>query len=233
MKLATFISKSFFSVMAGLFCFAAVSCAKPGDGNIHQAGDAFMKGKYQEAINLLEEGRKQGISYSDEYVHLMEAKSYMALSNITPDKAMEYYTLAAENFEFAMATRPEYFELNTLGHCYLKIEELKDAGVEKDYTKAESTFKRGIELCPDMAEAYASLGSLYIKTGKGAQAQELLIKAAELFPRSNNIHAKLAVAYAMNRNGAKSAEELKKAEELKCPDLDSYRLLIAELTSAE
>lgn len=230
MKLSTFIHKTLFSAAAGLLCLTAVSCAKPGDGSIHQAGDAFMKGNYQEAINLLEEGRKRGISYSDEYVQLMEAKSYMALSNITPDKAMEFYTLAAEKFEFAMATRPEYFELNTLGHCYLKIEELKDSNLPKDYSKAEATFKRGIELCPDLAEAYASLGSLYIKTGDGKQAQELLIKAAELFPRSNNIHAKLAVAYAMNGNSAKSAEELAKAEELKCPDLDSYRLLIAQMT---
>jgi tetratricopeptide (TPR) repeat protein len=49
---------------------------------------------------------------------------------------------------------------------------------KKDWANAEASYKKSLELKPDYAEALTSLSTIYLNTGRAAEANELLAKSA-------------------------------------------------------
>lgn len=202
-----------FLILTAVFSFTAVSCTKPGDIQVSQAGEAFYSRNFPKTIELLDEALERGTSYSDSYIYVMKSKAYLAQSD---------YLNGAASLELAMAERPDYRELISLGMCYMVL---------KDYDNAEKSYRRALELNTKSGEAYASLGALYIDKNEPAKALENLLLAAEKAPTLSIIHANLAVAYAMNGDSTNALAELDKAEELQCPNLDEFRLRVTEYSS--
>jgi len=214
MKNAKFI---ILSIVTLIICLTSTSCAKPGDRFVTEAAEVFRLQRYDRAIQFLDEALENETTYSKEYIWVMKSKIYTAHND---------YVGAAESLEKAMELHPEYMELISLGMCYLSLP-------EADYARAEESYKKAIQLDPAQGEGYASLGALYLKTEKYKDALENLKKASEILPNHNIVYGNLALAYAYNGDFNSAFDSLAKAEELKCPDIESFKLRIAELSEKQ
>lgn len=207
------------SIATAVICFSSISCAKPGDRYVTEAGEVFYLRRYDRAIQLLDQALNDegGTTYSKEYIYVMKSKAYLAQLD---------YSGAAESLEKAMEIQPEYMELNSLAMCYLSLS-------EPDFAKAEATYNRAIELSPESGEAYAGLGALYLKENKYNSAVENLKKASSFLPNHNIVYGNLALAYAYTGDFDSAMTALTRAEELSCPDIESFKLRIAELSEKQ
>ena len=197
-----FISAFFASVSVFLF----FSCSKPGDMTVQRAMKAYQNQNYEEALNLFLEAKDESSNYSDELIYTFIANLYAVQEDIENSTVYQ---------EKALELKPDYRGLVTLGMNYHML--------EKD-DEAEETYKKAVKLMPEKGEAYASLGSLYIGQKKYSEAVENLKKAAEYEPKIAVIHANLAVALSLSGNKNAAEEEFKKAEELKCENLDEFKI---------
>ncbi|MDR3268472.1 MAG: tetratricopeptide repeat protein [Tannerella sp.] len=89
--------------------------------------------------------------------------------------------------------------------------------LQDNYAQAIAAYQKAIELKPDDAEAYYSMGNAYCKQGNYAQAIAVCQKAIELKPDYADAYGSMGTAYYYQGNYAQAIASYQKAIELK-PD---------------
>ncbi len=107
---------------------------------------------------------------------------------------------------------------DALSQHYRKAQQAQAA---RDYTNAIHHYERIIALRPDLAEAFANLGSLYYEVGEGVKANAVLKKAVALKPGLAGPHFFLGALAFKARNYRDALRYLEKAQ-----DLDPDNLLV-------
>ncbi len=203
-------TRNFLLVSICVFSFVFFSCSKPGDSKVSHAVSAYGEQNYDKALELFNEALNEETSYSDELIYNFIGNVYLAKDE--GEKAAEY-------FEKALRNKPDYFGLVRLGSVYYNLENAENA---------QKTFERAIELNPDKAEAYASLGILFMSQNKIQDAVTSLEKAESIEKQLAVVPANLAVCWSILKDRAKAEEALARAEKLKCENLDEYRARVME-----
>lgn len=195
----------------GVFCaLLFFSCSKPGDLTVQRAIKAYQNQNYGESLSLFLQAGEEDSNYSDELIFTFISNLYASQGDIEN---------SALYLEKALEKKPDYRGFVTLGMDY---------HVLGDDEKAEKSYKKAIETTPKKGEAYASLGALYLGQKKYDDAILNLQKATEAEPRLAVPHANLAVAYALAGRKAESEAEFTIAENLKCENLEEFKLRAME-----
>lgn len=202
--------KKFFVFFALLSSFLFFSCSKPGDLTVQRAIKAYQNQNYDESLKLFLQADEEESNYSEELIFTFISNLYGVQGDIENSAAY---------LEKALEKKPDYRGFVTLG---------MDFHVLGNDEKAEENYKKAIQMIPKKGEAYASLGALYLGQKKYDEAIENLQKATEFEPKLAVPHANLAVAYALAGRNAESEAEFTIAEELKCENLDEFRLRAQE-----
>lgn len=193
-------------VLSVLSSFLLFSCSKPGDLTVQRAIKAYQNQNYDEALKLFLQADGEDSNYSEELIFTFISNLYGAQGDIEN---------SAVYLEKALEQKSDYRGFVTLGMDY---------HILGDDVKAEKNYKKAIQMTPKKGEAYASLGALYLGQKKYSEAIENLQKATEFEPKLAVPHANLAVAYALAGRKAESEAEFTLAEELKCDNLEAFRL---------
>lgn len=193
-------------VLSVLSSFLLFSCSKPGDLTVQRAIKAYQNQNYDEALKLFLQADGEDSNYSEELIFTFISNLYGAQGDIENSAAY---------LEKALEQKSDYRGFVTLGMDY---------HILGDDGKAEENYKKAIQMTPKKGEAYASLGALYLGQKKYSEAIENLQKATEFEPKLAVPHANLAVAYALAGRKAESEAEFTLAEELKCDNLEEFRL---------
>src|ERR1700693_654863 len=187
------------------------------------------KGRYQEAVPILEEVLKQEphtltayLQLGRAYVSLKEYQKAIApLQHVvatTPDNSLAHYELgcalvktgqwneAAPQFQAAVSQ----MNSSAMMHFYLALVYQQTA--RNDEALAE--FKDALRLDPKNFPANLLLGRMYIKQQKAADALPLLKKAATLRPDATDPHRLLADAYTQLGREENASRELSEAERI-------------------
>lgn len=201
----SWLMRKFFELILFVMILSLISCSKPGDLTIQRAMKSYKAEDYEGALVLFNEALSEDSNYSKEIIYGFMANIYLQIDDL--ENAVIYQEKSCE-------LHPEYRNLVSLGMTYhlLKRDE-----------ESEATYKNAIAMDSKKAEAYASLGALYLGQGKIETAIENLKTAVQNEPKIAVIHANLAVAYAANGNPEESEFEFKKAEELKCKNLEEFK----------
>lgn len=80
---------------------------------------------------------------------------------------------------------------------------------DNDLEVAEIAFLRVIELAPDESTGYANLGLVYLRMGRGEDAEKQLLKAIDLEDDKPDIRLTLAKTYEINQQQDKAIEQLR------------------------
>ncbi len=193
-------------VLSVLSLFLLFSCSKPGDLTVQRAIKAYQDQNYDESLKLFLQAGGEDSNYSDELIFTFISNLYGVQGDIKNSAAY---------LEKALELKPDYRGFVTLGMDY---------HVLGDDEKAEENYKKAIQMTQKKGEAYASLGALYLGQKKYNEAIENLQKATEFEPKLAVPHANLAVAYALMGRKAESEAEFTIAEELKCDNLEEFKL---------
>lgn len=193
-----------------LLVLSLVSCSKPGDLTIQRAIKSYQSGDYDSALALFRTALEEDSHYSPELVYNFIAGVYLQQDDI--ENAVVYQELSVE-------LRPDYRNYVSLGMSFHLLGE---------DDKAEDAYKKAILMIPEKGEAYASLGALYLGQNRIDEAVANLQKAAEYEPKIAVIHANLAVAYAAAGEAELSEVEFQTAADLKCENLEDFRLRAKE-----
>lgn len=200
------IKKIAFTFISILSSFLLFSCSKPGDLTVQRAIKAYQDQNYDESLKLFLQADEEESNYSEELIFTFISNLYGVQGDIEN---------SALYLEKALEKKPDYRGFVTLGMDYHVL--------GKD-EKAEENYKKAIQMTPKKGEAYASLGALYLGQKKYSEAIENLKKATEFEPKLAVPHANLAVAYALAGRKEDSDAEFAIAEELKCENLDEFKL---------
>lgn len=202
--------RNFLPVIICAFSFVFFSCSKPGDSKVSHAVAAYGEQNFDKALELFNEALNEETSYSDELIYNFIGNVYMAKDE--NEKAVEY-------FEKALQNKPDYFGLVRLGSVYNSLGKADDA---------QKTFERAIQLNPKKAEAWASLGILFMSQNKIQDAIYNLEKAESIEKQLAVVPANLAVCWSMLKDREKAEEALARAEKLKCENFEDYRARVME-----
>ena len=209
------MKKLFLSFFTIYLLFSLSSCLKPGDDEFHDAMKAYGKQRYQEALDLFQQAIDQDCNYSKEIIYSMMANVHLAQKNLDS---------AAECYEKALSSKPDYRLYTTLGSIYHANG--KDSKAEESYTNA-------VNMDSSRPEAYASLGSLYLGQGLNDKAIEFLQKAEKINTKLAVVHANLAVAYATKKDSDSAQKELNLAEQYQCENLEQFKQRVQELLAKD
>lgn len=91
--------------------------------------------------------------------------------------------------------------------------------------KAIEHFEKAIEIFPEYADAYSSIGVLKLKMNKQAEAEEAFLKASELDASTDTAFKNLGFIYLTTQREAQAAEYLQKAVALDPQDGNSLAFL--------
>ena len=202
--------RNFLPVIICAFSFVFFSCSKPGDSKVSHAVAAYGEQNFDKALELFNEALNEETSYSDELIYNFIGNVYMAKDE--NEKAVEY-------FEKALQNKPDYFGLVRLGSVYNSLGKAE---------AAQKTFERAIQLNPKKAEAWASLGILFMSQNKIQDAIDNLEKAESIEKQLAVVPANLAVCWSMLKDREKAEEALARAEKLKCENFEDYRARVME-----
>lgn len=190
---------------------ALTSCAKPGDATVTKGMVAFKEQNLDAALVHFKQALNEETRYSPELLLTFISRIYTMQNDLT--NAIEYQ-------EKALSYGGDYLSFVNLGMAY---------HMNGQDEKAAETYKKAIAMDENRAEAYASLGALYLGKNDFEKAKESLLKAESIAPNLSIIHGNLALVYANLGEKMKSEAELIKAEELKCDNLDEFKIRVAEI----
>ena len=197
-----------------LFCaFMFSSCVKKGDILIQEGASAFQRKEFDKAAGLFQMGLSDECSLDPESVYVMIANCY---------SQKEEYDTAIEWRQKALALSEDSENYLNIGMIYR---------IKQDDENAEAMFRKALEIDPDNAAAYASLGALCISSNRIDEAIPLLEDAEAINPRSGIIHADLAICYARKGDFEKATEQLELAEDYKVENLAAFKAEISDLQS--
>ena len=165
-------------------------------------------------------------------LHYLLGNYYLEMGNL--DLAFEEYKKAIEvdnNFMFSKINMKLYEDVyrsnnNVFANMYHNMGAILS---KKDYIiEAEESFKKAIELNPDLVESYNDLGILYIKTGEINKAEEILSAGLKINPKFERIYYNLGIILAQRNDLVKAAKYWNKALELN-PDYEAAKEAIRKL----
>jgi tetratricopeptide (TPR) repeat protein len=158
-------------------------------GDMHQAIQLGLKGKYDEALNLI--NQIIGKEPQNVFAHNNLGMIYAMMKN--PELAITAY-------ETALKLKPDFaMPENNLGHLY------KEMG---KYDLAETHLKNAVRLFPGMETAHGGLGEVYQLQLRYDDAIEHFKKATQLRPEQVSFHQRLAECYQAKQMTAEAQKEL-------------------------
>lgn len=198
--------KAIFSLFAAVFLAGFFSgCSKPGDNIVTDGMNALKKKDFDGAISFFSEALDADTNYSDELLYTLLATAYTQKNDF--ENAIDFHKKALEKRK----DYSSYILLGTLCHSLGRDEE------------AESAYLAAIDFAPKRAEAYGSLGALYLSHGETDKAIEMLEKSVSINHRIGVVQGDLAVAYAMAGDEEKARAALENAEKQKAQGIESFR----------
>ncbi|WP_022667269.1 tetratricopeptide repeat protein [Desulfospira joergensenii] len=226
-----------FLILAGFFLISCAGSAhRPNQTNIGQAikteGEIFLRqGNYTVALTKLLEAEKS--IPDDPYLHNSLGLAYMGKKR---------NDLAAASFKKALNLKPDYMDaVNNLGAAYLRqnkwdlaIETFKSllgnllyptphfplsnigwAYLEKkEFSRAETYFKKSLDLFPGFVTASHGLAQVYLQTGQTDRALDYLHTCLNRSPKTAIFLADLAQAYEKKGDRTKALRSWKKVRHL-------------------
>jgi tetratricopeptide (TPR) repeat protein len=136
---------------------------------------------------------------------------------IKPNEAM-YYQALGTSYKKAIEYDPKnpnpYFDMADI---YANLKHNKDAAIE--------ALKKAIELKPDYAKAYRSLGINYYHKDNVTEAVKQLLKAIEIDPKYLQAYIDLAEIYKAQKNYPEAIKYFERATELSPTEFYSYKEL--------
>ncbi|MDE0085976.1 MAG: tetratricopeptide repeat protein [Candidatus Poribacteria bacterium] len=139
-------------------------------------------------------------------------KASFHMRNDEPEQAIEAYQKAIKNKGRTIFFTKAPSAYNNLGHAYLSAER---------YSQAIATFKKAIQMAPDISEGYVNLASVYLQKNEPANARAICLDALQTFPKAPLLHYNLACAYALTNEPQKSLNSLRQAVEID-PELSNF-----------
>ncbi|RKU10975.1 hypothetical protein C6501_13335 [Candidatus Poribacteria bacterium] len=132
-------------------------------------------------------------------------KASFHMRNDEPEQAIEAYQKAIKNKGRTIFFTKAPSAYNNLGHAYLSAEQ---------FPQAIETFKKAIQMAPDMAEGHINLATVYLQKNEPTNAREICLYALQTFPEAPLLHYNLACAYALTNEPKKSLHSLRQAVDL-------------------
>ena len=175
-----------------------------------EAFQLYLKGRYY-SDQLTVAGVHRGVKYFHQAIDLDPhyalayggiADAYFLLSSqfLPPREAMPKVKEAAM----------QALQLDeTLAEAHTMLAMVK-AFYDYDFPGAESEFKRGVELDPNLASAHQWRGYFLIAMGRQQEALAELIKARDLDPLSDTVRLLLSVNYLFSRQYDQAIEQARK-----------------------
>lgn len=139
-------------------------------------------------------------------------KASFHMYNGETENAIDAYHKAIKNKKRTIFFKKSPSAYNNLGQAYLTAEM---------YPEAIATFKKVIQMAPDIPEGYTNLATVYLQMNEPTNTREICIDALQTFPDAAHLHYNLACAYALTNEPTKSLTSLKQAIELN-PELKSF-----------
>ena len=168
-----------------LFLSLLVSCTSllggSGDASAMKGVELYQDGKYEEAIEALNDAVKNGTDkYEQSEVYSVLGGCYLELSDY--EKAIEAYKTSLEEDSTSVSGWVN------LGVAYRQ---------NGDLTDAEDCYIKALDIDPEYAELRSSLGTLYIIKNEPEKAVVEFDKAIELNPTLAVAHGNAALAYSI------------------------------------
>ena len=158
----------------------------------------------KDAIEHFERSIKVDPKFSAAYVSLAEAELFVAEYEVTDDRQERFeraFARGQELVEKALSLDPE------LSDAYLQRAYLETFGDEDK--KAEEDYRRGLELSPNSAKAYAGLAQvLYQTPARRDEALEMLERARKLDPLEPEYDVYKAIFLFYERGDVEGANDL-------------------------
>lgn len=132
-------------------------------------------------------------------------KASFHMRNDEPELAIEAYQKAIENKSRTIFLKNAPTAYNNLGDAYMH------AG---KYPQAIETFKKVIQMSPDMAVGYVNLATAYLMQNEPTNTREICLHALQTFPKAARLHYNLACAYALTNEPQKALNSLGQAVDL-------------------
>jgi tetratricopeptide (TPR) repeat protein len=188
---------------------------------------------FQEAVRLKPDSRTY-FYLGKAYAQLNDPRSIEALREAVTrdaDSADAWELLGIQAFEHkALASVIPLFQQQAqrssaepLAHLWLGEAHLRN----QDLPQALESFKRAVELAPQLARAQFSLGFAYKELGKTAPALEALRRAASLAPENPLTHFHLGELLSQADDQEAAVKELQRAVELK-PDYSEAQVQLGQ-----
>ncbi len=115
-------------------------------------------------------------------------KASFLMRNGETEQAIDAYQRAIRNKKRTLFFTKEPSAYNNLGQAYLYAGE---------YARAESSFKKVIDMVPDIVEGYVNLATVYLRQKRVSDARETCLHALQNFPEVALLYYNLACAYAL------------------------------------
>ena len=132
-------------------------------------------------------------------------KASFLMNNDEPEKAIEAYQKAIKNKNRTIFFKSAPSAYNNLGQAYMHASQ---------FSQAIETFKKVIQMAPDMEEGYVNLATVYLRKNEPKNAREICLNALQTFPEHPLLHYNLACAYALSNEPQKSLDSLIQAVDL-------------------
>ncbi len=185
------------------------------DPRFDEAYELYLKGRFQEALQLYQEVQKANPKFAGVYYEMglchkelrqfqQAANSFRQATNLNPSFAQAWAELGsasigAKKYDDAVTSLQQAVKLDpknaeafaNLGYAMWQ---------KADLDNAEKMLKKAISLDGTQVQAHVDLGNLYLKLAKTQPGLDLLRKAFELDPTSKA--AQKAYAAAVQENGS-------------------------------
>lgn len=204
---------------------AAVLERQPTTNN--EAFEEFTKGRYfwnkrtAEALGLaiasFEKAVRLDPKFAEAYVGL--ADSHFLLFDYSYDTSDNNVRLASENLDKAISIAPE------LAEAYVTRGLIQSTN-EWNWSGAETSFRKAIELAPQSSNARHRYAMLLAKLGRFDEAEREILEARRLDPTSPSINMNLGAIYLFSERYPQAAAQLWKAIDLD-PAFSSPRWYLA------
>ena len=181
-------------------------------GEFHNIENALLEGRWDEVMKYSEEYLSR--EPDNVVVRFVLSVAYYTKGEYDLQKEQHSWVLKDQQSMDAMVAWCEklvqrfpqnYYARFLLGVAYPTNEETE---------KAIESYKKAIEINPNLADAYAGLGNLYLDDGKVEDALRYLKKAIEINPTYISVNMDLGAAYSENDQIDEAIASYEKAVEI-------------------
>jgi tetratricopeptide (TPR) repeat protein len=197
---------------------------------LSQGRECMKTGNYDEAIkafkSALAADESAEVYYNLGYINTARGRYEEAIINFR--RATQIDRAFAEAYKMMGEAYSRLGRSDEAQHCLHQAAEIY---MNKNLdAKAEDTFLKVLEVNPNTPNVFNSLGIIYRRQGKFAEAIRMYHKALKVNPRDEHIHYNLARSYLGVKKRQAAAELLKEAASLN-PDFAEAVNLLKSITS--